>query len=79
MKYFKVQVQLGHLGPKKELPALIFIKSKSILNAITKAKNIPAVKHSKLPPQTIEITEEEYNAGIESQNYYEQMNQIFNV
>ena len=79
MKYYKVQVKLGHLGSGNGLPSWIYIKSKNILKAIAKARSLPAVKHSRLPLQAIEITEEEYIAGIESQDYYKKMDQIFDV
>lgn len=77
MKYYKVQVELGHLGCGKELPAWIYIKAKDILKAMSKARHLPAVKHSKLPSNIVEITKEEYIEGINSKDYYSKMNQIF--
>ena len=79
MKYYKIQVELGHLGCGKSLPSWVYIKAKTILKAIEVAQKFPAVKHSKLPLKAIEITEEEYLVGIESKNYYEKMESIFGV
>ena len=79
MRYFKVQVKLGHLGCGKDLPSWVYIKAKNMTTALTIAKKLPAVKHNKTPLSAIEISEEDYIAGIESHNYYEKMEQIFGV
>lgn len=79
MKYYKVQVQLGHLGCGNELPAWVYIRAKNMTAALTIARKIPAVKHNRIPLGAVEITEEEYELGIESKNYYEKMEQIFGV
>ena len=77
MKFYKVQVILGHLGGSNGLPTWIYVKARDIIKAIQKARNIPAVKHSQLPPKAFEITEEEYNLGIKQNNYRENISQIF--
>lgn len=77
MKYFKIQVELGHMGCGDSLPSWIYIKEKDILSAIKRAKRIPAVKHSRLPLQAIQITEEDYKVGIKENNYYNKMDQLF--
>ena len=79
MKYYKVQVKLGHLGMGKDLPSWVYIKARDILKAITKARNIPAVKHSRLPLEAIEISEEEYKEGIKNRDYFDKIEQIFSV
>ena len=76
MKYYKVQVVLGHMGKNNGLPIWVYVKAKDILKAMQKARHIPAVKHSRIPTQIIEITKKEYDKGIESNNYYNTIDQM---
>ena len=64
------------MGKHNGLDTEVFIKAKSILKAMAKAKQLPAVKHSKLPPKIVEITEEEYSKGVKNSRYYENMDQL---
>ena len=79
MKFYKVQVELGHLGIGNSLPSWVYVKAKDIIKAIIKARRIPAVKHSRLPLEAIEISQEEYLLGLESNQYYDNIDQIFNA
>ena len=76
MKYYKVQVTLGHLGKGHGLEAWLYIESKNMIEAINRAKRFPGVKHSRLPLKAMEITEEEYLDGLKEQNYKKWMNKI---
>ena len=78
MKYYKVQVPLGHLGSSKALPTWLYFEAENILEAVDRARSFPGVKHSKLPYQALEIKEEEYIKGIASKDYNAKMTQIFN-
>ena len=49
MRYYKIQVQLGHLGCGNELPAWVYIRAKNMTAALTIARKIPAVKHNRIP------------------------------
>ena len=79
MKYYKIQVEFGHLGCGNSLPTWIYVKAKNIIKALDKAKHLPAIKHSRLPLEAIEITKEEYELGIERKDYYNKIDQIFSV
>ena len=79
MKYYKVQVKLGHVGRCKEISTWVYVKATNILKAMGKARKIPAVKHSQIPLKTIEITEEEYLKGLQEGDYYTRIDQIFSV
>lgn len=79
MKYYKVIVTLGHLGKCHGVETTIYVEATSMMKAVKVAQKLPGVKHSKMPSKAVEITEEEYRKGIESQNYYNRMDQIFNV
>lgn len=76
MKYYKVQVTLGHLGIRQGLEAWVYIEEQNMLKAIDRAKRFPGVKHSRLPLKAIEINEDEYLAGIKEQNYKRWLNKI---
>ena len=76
MKYYKVQVTLGHLGIGQGLEAWLYIESKNMLDAVRRAKNFPGVKHSRLPMMALEISKEEYLEGLKEQNYKKWMNKI---
>ena len=78
MKYYKIQVILGHIGNRKGLPTWLYVEAENILEAIYRARNFPGVKHSRLPEQAVEISFEEYTAGRESKDYNAKMTQIFN-
>ena len=78
MKYYKVQVLLGHMGTSKGLVTSLFIEAENILLAIDRARNFPGVKHSRSPEKAVEISFEEYSKGIESKDYNAKMTQIFN-
>ena len=79
MRYYKIQVKLGHMGCGNELPSWVYVKAKSMTAAISIAQKLPAVKHNKMPLSAIEISEDDYKVGLESHNYYEKMEQIFGV
>ena len=76
MKYYKVQVRLGHLGIGHGLEAWLYIEEVNMIKAIDRARKFPGVKHSRLPLKALEITEEEYLEGLKEQNYKKWMNKI---
>ena len=76
MKFYKVQVTLGHLGAGYGLEAWLYIKAQNMLNAIKKAQKFPGVKHGRLPKNAIEISEDEYLEGLKEHNYKNWMNKI---
>ena len=76
MKYYKVQVTLGHLGKGYGLEAWLYIEEKNMIAAVCRAKKFPGVKHTRLPLIAIEINEEEYLDGLKEQNYKKWMNKI---
>lgn len=76
MRYYKVQVTLGHLGVGYGLEAWLYVKAKNMYDAIKKAQKFPGVKHRRLPKQALEISEENYLAGLKEQNYKKWMNKI---
>jgi len=78
MKYYKIQVLLGHLGSGKGMPTWIYIEADSMLTAIDLARDFPGVKHSKLPIQAIEISKKNYLKGRETKDYNAKMTLIFN-
>jgi len=77
MRYFKIQVELGHLGFNKGLPTYVYVKSKSIVTAMNVARKLPCVKHHKLVPYAVEITKEEYIEGSKNNKYLENIEKIF--
>ena len=79
MKYYKVLVVLGHLGGIKGLPTWVYVKANSMVKAIQKARNLPAVKHSQLPKQAVEISKEEYLQGLEINSYNENKDKLFGI
>ena len=76
MKFYKVQVTLGHLGVGYGLEAWLYIEAKNMMDAISRAKRFPGVKHGRLPKTAIEINKDEYLAGLKEQNYKKWMNKI---
>ena len=76
MKYYKVQVRLGHLGIGHSLEAWLYVEEVNMLKAIDRARKFPGVKHSRLPLKAMEISEEEYLEGLKEQNYKKWMNKI---
>ena len=76
MKFYKVQVTLGHLGCGYGLEAWLYVKAKNMYSAIKKAQKFPGVKHGRLPKQALEISKEEYVTGLEEENYKNWMNKI---
>ena len=76
MKYYKVQVTLGHLGRGYGIEAWLYIEEKNMMDAVSRAKRFPGVKHARLPLIAIEISEEEYLDGLKEQNYKQWMNKI---
>ena len=78
MRYFKVMVQLGHMGNGKSRETFLYIRANSILKAMSIAKKTPAVKHSLLPLSIQEITREEYIAGRKEDPYIQAMDQLNN-
>ena len=67
--YFKAMVSFGHQGRGNTTEGYIYIKARDILTAMKKAKRFPAVKHSRTPLKIEEVTEEEYNEGINNNVY----------
>jgi len=76
MRYFKAMVQLGHVGNHKTRETYLYIKADSILKAMAIAKRTPAVKHSKMPLNVVEITEEEFIEGRKKDPYDKAMDQL---
>jgi len=78
MIYYKIKVELGHLGAAKSVECWVYVYGKNAYDAMKYAQNIPAVKHSKIP-KLIEITKEEYLQNINNEDYYKKMDAINNV
>lgn len=79
MRYFKALVSIGHQGANQERETWIFVKAQDMYRAMQTAKRLPAVKHSRTPIKVQEITEEEYLKGKQKNDYYNKLNNIFNV
>ena len=77
MKFFKVLVKLGHLGRAKYHETWVFVKAEDMYSALKKAQSCPAVKHDKLPTKAVMITEEEYIKGVKEDQYYKDVQTIF--
>ena len=75
MRYYKVKVQLGHVGAGNELESWVYVYGKNAYEAMKYAQSIPAVKHGKIP-KLIQISKEEYEEGIKEKDYYNKMNLI---
>lgn len=78
MLYYKIKVELGHLGTGKSLESWVYVYGKNAYNAMKYAQNIPAVKHSKIP-KLIQISKEEYLEKSKENDYYKKMDVINNV
>lgn len=60
-KYFKVICERGHCGARHSLDIAFYIKAMNAADALFKARKMPAVKHSKMPPYVKEVTLREFN------------------
>lgn len=60
---------MGHLGAGNSLPVKLFVKAGDILSATKKAQKFPGVKHDKFPASAKEISKEEYEQGLKTNNY----------
>lgn len=70
MKYYKVLCQRGHVGTKRSNTITFFFEASNLLEAMTKGRNMPGVKHSRLPLECKEITHTEYMQN-RNRNAYE--------
>ena len=75
MRYYKVIIQLGHMGRRRSADSVLYIKSKDLLSAMKQAQSFPGVKHSKIP-NICEIAKEEYMLGLKEQKYTKMMKSI---
>lgn len=63
-KYYKVSMERGHTGRKYyRLDCCFYVKAKSMIDAMDFAKQMPGMKHGKMPMFAKEITAEEYYEG----------------
>ena len=60
MKYYKVICQRGHCGCGKSLDIVFYIKANDAVDAFYKARKMPAVKHTRIPPSIKEISYTDY-------------------
>lgn len=80
-KYFKVIAKGGHLGAGNSAELVFYIKAKDAIVAMTKVKNMPAVKHDKsnaISSVSI-ISEDEYNNNIATRSAYDAYNNRENI
>lgn len=70
LKYFRVKAVGGHMGAGNGAELIFYIKAKDAIAAMTKVRNMPAVKHNKnnAISSVSQISEEEYKRGREN-NY----------
>ncbi len=76
MRYYKVMVQLGHMGYGSSRETNLYIYANGILDAIKIARRTPAVKHKKLPINVVEITKEEFEEGRKKDPYIKAMDEL---
>lgn len=60
MKHWMVVCARGHCGTGHETEIKYAIKANTLLQALTIAKKMPSVKHTRMPLYGYEITEYEY-------------------
>lgn len=60
MRYWMVVCSRGHCGVKHETGIKYAIAATNLIHAFNIAKNMPSVKHSRMPMFGHEITEEEF-------------------
>ena len=73
MKYYRVLVEIGHLGTGHSNEINLYVKAKDTYTAMKRARMIPGVKHSRVPLSTVEITKEEYDQGMKENRYLKYM------
>lgn len=72
--YYQALMKMGHMGSGKHLQVNVFVKASNMIAAITKAKNIPAIKHGEMPISIKEISYEEYVEGLKKDEYHSRIN-----
>lgn len=61
MKFYRIICQRGHCGTGNSMDITFAIAAKNLLEAMDKARRMPAVKHTRMITYGQEITEQEYN------------------
>lgn len=69
MKYYRVLCQRGHVGTKRSSTITFFFEAENALSAMEKGRNMPGVKHGKLPLECKEITAAEYMRNLQRNAY----------
>ena len=77
-KYYKAVVSMGHLGSGHHRESCLYIYARGIMEAMSIAQRAPAVKHSKIPLNIVEITKEEFLKGRKINPYDTVMDQLNN-
>lgn len=70
MKYYRVTGERGHCGTKKSCELTFYIKAENLIEAMDKAKEMPAIKHSRMPLNVVEISKEDYWAHAKRNAYH---------
>ena len=60
MKYFLITCARGHCGPRKSVDLTFAVYAETLVEAVSFAKKMPAIKHSRLPLYGKEIDYETY-------------------
>ena len=59
-RYFKVMCHRGHCGTGRSTEIVFAMAAENLLEAMDKARRMPAVKHTRMIISGAEITEAEY-------------------
>lgn len=70
MKYYRAVGERGHCGTKKSCELTFYIEAEDIIKAYDKLKAMPAIKHSRVPLNVVEIDQKEYFAHIKRNAYH---------
>lgn len=68
-RYFKVMCLRGHCGMGHSTEITFVFEAANLIDAMAKAKRMPAVKHTRMICSGKEITEEEYKEYREISAY----------
>lgn len=69
MKFYKVVCKRGHCGKKRFIPITFYFEAPNAMTAMDMGRKMPGVKHSQLPLSCVEVSCEEFQAGIQVSAY----------
>lgn len=73
MRYYKAIMPRGHVGIGHSADITFYFKAKDIISAMNQAKKMGGVKHTKMPLNMKQITEQEYLEGRKENAYVRAM------